>query len=467
MQETIQKFYIGFYGRPADPGGLEYWSKQAEEKGWNQVREAFADSAEARDTVYQDPETGQPLQEEEIIQNIYMNLFGRQPEEQGLKFYLERLESGYASQAEIVQQIMDGAQDEDLMVLENKLEVADLFTSSLENEVYHGDSGITAGREALEGRITDEDLTQFKIQAAQKVQDLNTGTGEATFPSDYEQYMLTLINQAREDPEAEAERLGVDLDAGIEGEISPKPKQPLAFNPELTQAARGHSEWMLQEQTFDHTGAGGSDPGERMQEAGYEFQKPWAWGENLAWKGSQDVLQDYSEFIQEQHDNLFHSPGHRENILREEFREAGSGIKLDDYQDYYGPMTSINFARSGEDLFLTGTVYEDLDGSGSYTPGEGLGEVLVQAGDQFTTTWDAGGYALQVPSGNHQVFFSTEDWSLEQDLHIQDQNVQLDVVQDKNTGEREIEVFNPAEDEVKLLGARDQEGGEDYEVLTV
>jgi hypothetical protein len=61
-------------------------------------------------------------------------------------------------------------------------------------------------------------------------------------PTAYEQYILELINRARANPGAEAARLGIDLNQGLAaGTISTAAKQPLAFNPLLIDAARGHS----------------------------------------------------------------------------------------------------------------------------------------------------------------------------------------------------------------------------------
>ncbi|MGH6930675.1 MAG: CAP domain-containing protein, partial [Dongiaceae bacterium] len=91
----------------------------------------------------------------------------------------------------------------------------------------------------------------------------------------YEQYMLELINAARLDPAAAAALYGVNL-----GSISAASKQPLAGNQLLTLAAEDHSQWMLDTDTFSHTGAGGSDPGDRMSDAGYAFTGAWTWGEN-------------------------------------------------------------------------------------------------------------------------------------------------------------------------------------------
>src|SRR4051794_36660045 len=70
-------------------------------------------------------------------------------------------------------------------------------------------------------------------------------------PTDYEQYMLELLNRARSDPSAEAARLGISLNEGLaSGTITSTSKQPLAFNANLIDAARNHSTWMIANDTF-------------------------------------------------------------------------------------------------------------------------------------------------------------------------------------------------------------------------
>src|SRR5688500_4762620 len=109
----------------------------------------------------------------------------------------------------------------------------------------------------------------------------------AALPTDVEQYMLELANRARANPAGEAARLGIDLNEGLSpGTISSTPKQPLAFNPNLIDAAAKHSQWMIDNDVFAHSGAGGSDPGDRMTAAGYSFDGNWGWGENLGCAGS-------------------------------------------------------------------------------------------------------------------------------------------------------------------------------------
>ena len=71
--------------------------------------------------------------------------------------------------------------------------------------------------------------------------------------TELETYFLQLVNQTR-------------AEAGV---------APLTMNGSLAQAADGHSAWMLDTDTFSHTGADGSSAGDRIDEAGYDSQ---GWG---------------------------------------------------------------------------------------------------------------------------------------------------------------------------------------------
>ena len=244
---------------------------------------------------------------------------------------------------------------------------------------------------------------------------LTTAVANAVEPTIYEQYLLELINRGRLDPSAEAARYEMDLNEGLApGTISTEPKQPLAFHPALIAAARGHSEWMLANDEFDHIGEGGSSPGDRMAAAGYVFRSPWSWGENIAWIGTVSPV-DLTDYTADIHANLFASAGHRKNQMNSAFREAGLGVVQGPsdpegftFVDIYA---TENFALSGNSLFLTGVVYDDgaVSADAFYKPGEGLGGVTVEAirdsdGQVFSTqTWAAGGYSLPVPSGTYTV----------------------------------------------------------------
>ncbi|HTO60355.1 MAG TPA: CAP domain-containing protein, partial [Bradyrhizobium sp.] len=217
--------------------------------------------------------------------------------------------------------------------------------------------------------------------------------------------MLELINRARLDPGAEAALYGVNL-----GTISTTSKQPLAANDLLLAAAENHSQWMLDTDTFSHTGAGGSDPGNRMAAAGYLFTGGWAWGENIAWQGTSGTL-NLAATIAAEHAALFRSDGHRANMLNDTFQEVGVGIRTGGFSGYNAAMVTQDFAKSGTGAFLTGVAYTDADGDDFYSVGEGRGGVQIAAqlvgGAATVVTTDApGGYDAKLAVGTYNITMS-------------------------------------------------------------
>lgn len=228
--------------------------------------------------------------------------------------------------------------------------------------------------------------------------------------------MVELINRARMNPSAEAALYNTSLNEGLpDGSITSDPKQPLAINPALIDSARNHSEWMLQSQTFSHTGDGGSSPDQRMAAAGYQFNTPFEWAENIAWQ-SQDAPDSVSTATLDAiHQNLFVDTsevgrGHRLNMMDPNLQEVGVGAMTGQFMGYNAVMETEDYAFSGSQAFLTGVAYNDnVVADHFYTVGEGLGGIQITAtrasgGAKFsTTTWDSGGYTLQLPAGTYSV----------------------------------------------------------------
>jgi len=269
------------------------------------------------------------------------------------------------------------------------------------------------------------------------------------FPTDNEQLMIELINRARANPGAEAARYRIDLNEGVPSWdwIAPEPKQPVAFNLDLIEASRGHNQWMLDTNTFQHEGLNDSDPGDRMEAAGYEFPKTgWGWGENLAWSGQGGNWPNTVEFTKQLHKNLFVDKnypdrGHRTNMLEPEHKEVGIGVQTGifttDGMNYYSVITTNDFAWVPGDNFLTGVAYdEDVKDDDFYTPGEGIAGLTVKAIRQSdghtvnTTTWPSGGYSLPLPDGAYDVYITGFELNFA-DYHagqitMNDQNVKVD-----------------------------------------
>ncbi len=255
-------------------------------------------------------------------------------------------------------------------------------------------------------------------------------------PSTYEQYMLELVNRARLNPEGEADLFGIDLNDDLApNTISSDPKQPLAFNLLLIDSATAHSQWMLDTDTFSHTGEGGSTSSDRMENAGYNFTGNWTSGENIAWTGTTGTL-DVTYAVANRHEGLFRSPSHRTNILNNDFREIGISTLTGEFSGYNALMVTQNFAKSGSSVFLTGVAFDDSAiNDDFYSIGEGLGGVTVTAirqsdNEQFTTTtMDAGGYQMTLSPGTYDVSFSQNGQTLgsTEQVNIDSQNVKVDL----------------------------------------
>ena len=90
-------------------------------------------------------------------------------------------------------------------------------------------------------------------------------------PTDVEQYYLELLDDARFNPAAYGQSLGIDLS-------SVAPAQPLAMNEQLVESARLHSQDMIDQNYFSHTSPQGTDPGDRIAAAGFAYT---GWAESI------------------------------------------------------------------------------------------------------------------------------------------------------------------------------------------
>ena len=235
-----------------------------------------------------------------------------------------------------------------------------------------------------------------------------------------EQLMLELVNRARLDPLAEAKRIGIDLNKALPaGTLNGTPKAPLAPNDNLVDAARSHSQFMLDVDLFEHEGIGDGTPASRIQDADYTFPSGGSLGENIAIKGTSGVA-NTTTFTIANHEGLFDSAPHRLNILKPDFREIGIGIKQGRFlfdgqaQALNAVDATQNFARSGSKVFITGVAINDKDGDNFYDIGEQRAGIVVDAIKSGAiiasdSSGTAGGYSIGVSAGTYQVQFHGGD----------------------------------------------------------
>jgi hypothetical protein len=141
-EEQVQEMYIAYYGRPGDPAGIDYWSQR------------LVDESGRLDVIIDDFGTSEEyierfsaLDDETLLNNIYLSLFGRDADAAGLAFYRSGLSSGEMTLASIALNISDGVQtgsDDEAIVL-NKIAVAEAYTAAVSaNEFDYGGDQIEA-----------------------------------------------------------------------------------------------------------------------------------------------------------------------------------------------------------------------------------------------------------------------------------------------------------------------------------
>ena len=259
-------------------------------------------------------------------------------------------------------------------------------------------------------------------------------------PTAQEVLIIELINRARFDPTAEAARYSIGLNDGITGtQITADRKPPVALNLLLTDAARVHSQWMLDNDIFSHTGANNNSPTDRMTTAGYTFTGSWSNGENIAWAGTTASSIDLTQNAFGHHEGLFKSPGHRENILAAGFREIGVGQKQGYFMtggtNYLSSMLTEDFAKSGNSYFLSGVIYADSNNNQFYDVGEGLDGITITTNGKAYPVYSTGAYSIPLTNGIYDVVITGTALpaTINYQVNINNANIKLNVVKTGTT----------------------------------
>jgi uncharacterized protein YkwD len=129
----------------------------------------------------------------------------------------------------------------------------------------------------------------------------------------------------------------------VNGERADAGLPALAGNARLDQSSLGHSQDMVAKQYFDHQSQDGRDVIDRVRVTGYIPETgEWTVGENLAW--GTGTLATPKGIVQA----WMNSQGHRENILRGGFEEAGLGIAVGNPRssDGQGATYTMNFGST-------------------------------------------------------------------------------------------------------------------------
>jgi DNA-binding beta-propeller fold protein YncE len=161
----VQKAYVAYYGRPADPAGLAYWATRMDAAGGSlhAIVIAFGNSGEFNRRYG-------GLDYFALVTGIYRQALGRDPDPAGLEWYVVELTLGRRTLQTIALDVLNGATTPpDSTVVANRLEVAAYYTARVAGGCAYGteQDGVT-----LVSSVTADAAT---VSAARAVVDARCG----------------------------------------------------------------------------------------------------------------------------------------------------------------------------------------------------------------------------------------------------------------------------------------------------
>lgn len=126
-------------------------------------------------------------------------------------------------------------------------------------------------------------------------------------------------------PRDESEGFISDVEQSIHEEINARRQrnglETVTLRDDISDVARGHSQWQADNDELTHVQSDGTGPGDRLEAAGISCLR---WAENVLYNYSAD--DSPSTAAQTTVDQWMNSAGHRENILTPEFTVEGVGV---------------------------------------------------------------------------------------------------------------------------------------------
>ncbi|WP_051603115.1 Ig-like domain-containing protein [Simplicispira psychrophila] len=150
--QLVSAFYLAYYGRPADAGGMAYWAQQLQLAGGNlsYIADVFANSAESTANFG-------GLSTPQHIALLYQHLLNRPPEPAGAAYWLGEVDAGRITMAQMAISIHQGALGSDANTVAVRQQLADQFTAALpaNGAGYSGKAATEAARLIIQAANAD------------------------------------------------------------------------------------------------------------------------------------------------------------------------------------------------------------------------------------------------------------------------------------------------------------------------
>jgi hypothetical protein len=158
--ELIGQLYVGYFGRAADPVGLDYWVNRFND-GMSLLAIANSFAVQPEATSLYDylaaPSLGDPVA---FITAIYHDLFNRDPDSPGLAYWVHQLTVQGTPPGQMVLDVISGAQGADITTIQNKTHAAVEYARSfVDDNVAWDQIDDIAGARAAVAFVTDDPAT--------------------------------------------------------------------------------------------------------------------------------------------------------------------------------------------------------------------------------------------------------------------------------------------------------------------
>ncbi|WP_136415215.1 pre-peptidase C-terminal domain-containing protein [Herbaspirillum sp. ST 5-3] len=220
----VQKFYVAYFGRPADAGGLNNMASMLNAANAPTNTLDFVATYDTNPTVraiidsFGNSDESAALytgNTREFVTAIYHNVVGREPDEEGLNWWADRIDSGVLPRSKAALNMMGGAEANtepqgliDAALVANRIAAASYFTSSIDSEddvnAYSGYTAAAAAREMLNAVNSSTPASTYQSLAANALSNMASHSIDTSGEIDNNHYSLVAGHSYRIEVQAAA-----------------------------------------------------------------------------------------------------------------------------------------------------------------------------------------------------------------------------------------------------------------------
>jgi len=250
---VVQQLYVAYFGRPADTKGLTDFCAALDAAKVPAtlagVEAAYRTNAAVKSTVDSFGTSTESTNlygtgdNASFVFAIYQNVLGRTPDTNGYKFWVDAMNAGAVTKANVSLSIMAAAMvntstqgQADAALITKKIAIAANFTTAIttENATYSGDAAAAAAREMLKLVTSATVVADFQAKVVETLKAITSGPVGQTFTLTTSATADNLIGTAASDKFVGDATTYSDTDRVIDASVSDKDQYNLTINANAT-----------------------------------------------------------------------------------------------------------------------------------------------------------------------------------------------------------------------------------------